>query len=326
MKKKILWLLVIVFSGLFLFSGYRIVTIINSYKQEKETYKTAEETYTKRKDGKKIDTEEASIPYFSDMFRFYDPFFAREEMESDAWKALLRRMKEREKALSEDTDDPEELKKKQEAYRTDFDIPSDLPVYPSPGESPLYIDWPALHRVNTDIMGWVYVEALPQISYPILQGPNDAYYVHLTYDLKPSNAGCIFMSYLCRPDFSTPHTLIFGHNINNGTMFSPLYAHRGDGTFVNNPYIWIMTEKADYCYQIFSIFEVPRNSEAFMIHHSSNEAFADFAKTLLARGSWYRNTSVSLDKDDHVISLVCCVPNTYNRCVLSAVRVKEVKN
>ncbi|MBP5254838.1 MAG: class B sortase [Lachnospiraceae bacterium] len=184
---------------------------------------------------------------------------------------------------------------------------------------PLSIDWAGLTAVNPDITGWILVEALPQVSFPVVQGPDDAYYVNRTYDGQTSGSGCIFMSCLCSRDFSSPHTPIYGHNMNNGTMFSPLYTHRADDTFRRNPYIWILTPQGAYCYKVFSVFETARSSDAFAVFLTRGRAFLEHAYGLMARGQFYRDTEVLLTEESRIISLVSCVPSTYNRTVISAV-------
>ena len=63
--------------------------------------------------------------------------------------------------------------------------------------APISVDWDKLKEINEDIIGWVYFTGLPQISYPILQAEDNAYYVNRTYDLSSddSKAGSIFMDY-----------------------------------------------------------------------------------------------------------------------------------
>lgn len=197
--------------------------------------------------------------------------------------------------------------------------------YPAARSAPVAVDWAALSAVNPDIAGWIFIEALPQVSYPVLQGADDEYYVYRTYDRQASSSGCIFISSLCSRDLSSPHTLVYGHNMNNGTMFSPLYTHRGDGTFEKDPYIWFLTPGGDYCYRVFSIFETVRTSEAFTVFYRRDEAFLEHAYGLLARGSFYRDESVSLNKESRIITLISCVPSTYNRTAVCAVCISEPK-
>ena len=40
-------------------------------------------------------------------------------------------------------------------------------------KAPMDIDFKALKSVNEDVVGWIYVEAVPSISYPIVHGTDN---------------------------------------------------------------------------------------------------------------------------------------------------------
>ena len=47
---------------------------------------------------------------------------------------------------------------------------------------PIYVDFEKLKSINDDVIGWIYVDALPDISYPIVQGKDNQTYLHQTYE------------------------------------------------------------------------------------------------------------------------------------------------
>ena len=79
----------------------------------------------------------------------------------------------------------------------------------------------SLISANDDIKGWIYIEGT-DISYPVLQGPDNDYYLFRAYNKQYLVAGSIFMESLNNPDFTDDHTVIFGHNMHNGSMFGQL--------------------------------------------------------------------------------------------------------
>ena len=107
-------------------------------------------------------------------------------------------------------------------------------------ESPFEVDWAALKEINEDIIGWVYFTGLPQISYPILQAEDNAYYVNRTYDLSSddSKAGSIFMDYRMASDFSSPYSIIYGHNVRDGSMLSDLALLKDQKLYDEEPYFF----------------------------------------------------------------------------------------
>ena len=184
-------------------------------------------------------------------------------------------------------------------------------------EQPFDVDWVALKEVNEDIIGWVYFTGLSQISYPILQADNNEYYVHRTYDLSSdtSKAGCIFMDYRMADDFSSPYSIIYGHNVRDGSMLSDLAQLKDQTLYDEEPYFWILTPEGNYRYQIFSIFQCHRSADVFQRSFDSwGEDFSKWQNELKLRNSMQGDAELS--KDGHVIAFSTCVPNSFDRTIV----------
>lgn len=111
------------------------------------------------------------------------------------------------------------------------------------------VDFESLKKVNEDIIGWIRVNAL-DISYPIAQSTNNDYYLHRTFERVDNFAGCIFMEYQNHSDFSDKNTIIYGHNMKNGSMFGTLRKFYEDEVYEKAPYFWIYTPDKIYRYDI----------------------------------------------------------------------------
>ena len=184
-------------------------------------------------------------------------------------------------------------------------------------EQPFDVDWVALKEVNEDIIGWVYFTGLSQISYPILQADNNEYYVHRTYDLSSdtSKAGCIFMDYRMADDFSSPYSIIYGHNVRDGSMLSDLARLKDQTLYDEEPYFWILTPEGNYRYQIFSIFQCHRAADVFQRSFDGwGEDFSKWQSELKLRNSMQGD--VKLREDGHVIAFSTCVPNSFDRTIV----------
>ena len=184
-------------------------------------------------------------------------------------------------------------------------------------EQPFDVDWVALKEINEDIIGWVYFTGLPQISYPILQADNNEYYVHRTYDLSSdtSKAGCIFMDYRMADDFSSPYSIIYGHNVRDGSMLSDLVRLKDQTLYDEEPYFWILTPEGNYRYQIFSIFQCHRAADVFQRSFDGwGEDFSKWQSELKLRNSMQGD--VKLREDGHVIAFSTCVPNSFDRTIV----------
>ena len=172
-------------------------------------------------------------------------------------------------------------------------------------------------KINEDIIGWVYFTGLPQISYPVLQADDNEYYVHRTYDLSSdtSKAGCIFMDYRMADDFSSPYSIIYGHNVRDGSMLSDLARLKDQTLYDEEPYFWILTPEGNYRYQIFSIFQCHRAADVFQRSFDGwGEDFSKWQSELKLRNSMQGD--VKLREDGHVIAFSTCVPNSFDRTIV----------
>ena len=86
---------------------------------------------------------------------------------------------------------------------------------------PPVIDFDALTEVNKDVIGWIFIEGT-DINYPLLKGKTNKQYLFQSYEKKYAVAGSIFLDYRCSEDFSDYNTVVYGHNMKNGTMFGDI--------------------------------------------------------------------------------------------------------
>lgn len=96
-----------------------------------------------------------------------------------------------------------------------LDLPYDYEV-PS-----FSIDLKKLKEQNSDTVGWIILPD-SKINYPIVKSKDNAEYLTTTFEGKKANSGAIFMEMLCAEDFSSRNTVIYGHNMKNGSMFRAL--------------------------------------------------------------------------------------------------------
>ena len=78
-----------------------------------------------------------------------------------------------------------------------------------------------LMAMNGDMKAWLKIDGTV-IDYPVMQTTREdgEYYLHRDFDEEYSYAGCLFVGKYCDPD--TDIFIIYGHNMNNGSMFGDL--------------------------------------------------------------------------------------------------------
>lgn len=181
------------------------------------------------------------------------------------------------------------------------------------------IDFASLQAINEDVIGWLEVEAL-DINYPIVIGDDNDYYLHRTFRHQENFAGSIFVDYLCRPDFSGRNTIVYGHNMKNGSMFGSLKEFRNQETYDKSPYFWIYTKDRIYQYEIYSCAEVGTYSEVYQIDFADPSEFQYFLDASSQRSVVQTNVPVALS--DTVVTLSTCTGNTETRFVVQGKRVR----
>ena len=85
------------------------------------------------------------------------------------------------------------------------------------GNGYLQVDFAGLKKVNPDVIAWIQIPAL-DISYPVVQGKDNYYYLHHMFDGQENKNGSIFVDYHNQPDFSDSNTIVYGHNMKNGSV------------------------------------------------------------------------------------------------------------
>ena len=175
------------------------------------------------------------------------------------------------------------------------------------------IDFAELKSVNEDIVGWLRIRAL-DISYPVVQGEDNDYYLHRTFEGVDNFAGCLFVNCDNEPDLTDQNTIIYGHNMKNGSMFGKLKKFQEEETFNKSKFFWIFTEDFIYQYRIFSAMTVNKIGINYQTFFLENE-FQEF-KDAAFRNSVVENSNVSLSYEDRIVTLSTCTGDDSTRFVV----------
>ena len=161
----------------------------------------------------------------------------------------------------------------------------------NPEKEDFTIDWKALKEKNPEVVGWILIPDT-DISYPIVQGSDNSYYLNHTFEKKENYAGTIFMDAGADASFQDRNTTIYGHNVKHGTMFAELENFKEQTFFEKHPYLYIFTEKQNYRCEIFSIYTTTA---------TDFKGYVDMVKEL----SDFKR-KVSIKRCDRIVSLSTC--------------------
>lgn len=182
-----------------------------------------------------------------------------------------------------------------------------LPVMKNP------INFSQLLSVNSDIVGWLRIRAL-DISYPVVQGEDNDFYLHRTFEKTDNFAGCLFVNSYNMGDFTDQNTIIYGHNMKNGSMFGKLKNFNDPEVFKKSRYFWIFTPEFIYQYRIFSASVVDKTGLTYQISFTDDE-FEEFVSRAYS-ASVVDNQGVTVTKEDRIVTLSTCTGDDATRFVV----------
>ena len=172
------------------------------------------------------------------------------------------------------------------------------------------IDFDAMHReISEDIYAWIYIPNT-HIDYPVFQHPTDnSYYLEHNIDGSEGYPGCIYTENYNAKDFSDPHTVIYGHNMRDTTMFSDLHLYEDEEFFENNRYVYIYTEYMVYVYKIFAAYQT-NNAHQLLNYDFSNKntvkSYLENTASRMEEPKVYDEDTV-FSEDDQILTLSTCV-------------------
>lgn len=137
------------------------------------------------------------------------------------------------------------------------------------------IDWDYLKSINEDIIGWIEIEDT-EINYPILKDNDSLYYLKHNYLKKYNSNGSIFT--LDINPFNDSETLLYGHNMKNGTMFSALGRYLNKDFLFSHQKIKIYTQNKNYEGVIFSAYSIGIETEKNSISKLSFDERIEYYK------------------------------------------------
>ncbi|MBR2187165.1 MAG: class B sortase [Lachnospiraceae bacterium] len=135
----------------------------------------------------------------------------------------------------------------------------------------------ALAAKNPDYFCWLYIAPI-DVSYPVVKGSDNDYYLHHTFEGENNVNGCIYMDSQAWPDMNDYNIFIYGHNMRNGTMFGSLKHILNDPQIaLDNPYFYLLQKDAVRKYHIYSVHVAHPISDTFH-NPASEQEYADYIK------------------------------------------------
>ena len=165
------------------------------------------------------------------------------------------------------------------------------------------VNFDLLLDINSDVVGWIYLKD-SKISFPVVQGEDNAEYLYWLINGNYNSSGTPFMDYRNAPDFSDRNTIIYGHNMNNGTMFADIHKYTDQAYYEAHPVIQLLTPDRDYELEIFAGYITGLDANAWQMFFESDEEFEDWLATAKEKSAF--DSPVMPTAEDRIVTLSTC--------------------
>jgi len=168
----------------------------------------------------------------------------------------------------------------------------------------LNVNFDRLTGINPDAVGWILSENT-SINYPLVQGRDNSYYLSRLVNNEVNRLGSIFMDYRNKRDFSDEHTLIYGHNMKDGSMFSELELYKEPGYYADHKAIYLLTKDQIFRVDVIAGY-VTTPQKIGQIYSSFDTLDAREKYISEARRLSNFQSEVGLSQEDRIVSFFTC--------------------
>lgn len=193
---------------------------------------------------------------------------------------------------------------------------------PDPVDIP--VDFDFLLGENQDIIGWIQVEGTT-IDYPILYDTTYNLY-YLNHNFKGTNTayGSIFVLGENADDFTDFNTVVYGHNMLDGSMFAQLHQFRKKEFFDSHGQIILYTPERKLTYQVFASYRRDNLDIIANNDFSTEELRTEYIDSVYAQNAVANfNPEISVTASDRILTLSTCIGNPAYRYVVQGVLISD---
>ncbi len=225
--------------------------------------------------------------------------------------------------ISEDNEEvPEEDEFEETLSDSEVEMEEEIPKEVIKSKYTFENSFKKLLSINKETVAYLTVKNT-NIAYPVVQHSDNSYYLGRDFYKKKTVMGWIYMDYRNNPKEFDDNTIIYGHNMKNGTMFGSLKKAYEKSWRNNEENLIISLDLpiGNYKFRIFSIYKVDYTTDYLVTKFSSNNSKEEFIKMITKRSVF--NSGVNVGIDDKILTLSTCTGSNNRRLVVHAVLIKE---
>lgn len=165
------------------------------------------------------------------------------------------------------------------------------------------LDLSALRGVNSDVTAWIVIPDT-MVSYPVVRGSDNQYYLDHTWKGIQRSVGAIFMDYHSSADFSDFNTIIYGHRMSDSSMFHTLLSYGREGFWSSHPVVYIAGDGVCRRYRVFSAYEASVTGKTYTLGFQGEGDRQEFLDFCLAQSDI--STGIAPTVDGQILTLSTC--------------------
>lgn len=216
----------------------------------------------------------------------------------DFWEELQNSV-----VIMEETGPPDDVRPSSGPDRQGQPTGTPEPVEPLDDPSvPAAIDFDALYEMNRDVVAWIYAPDT-EINYAVAQARDNSYYLRRLLNRKGAVCGTIFADCRCSGDFTDRNTIVYGHKMDNGTMFAALAGYLDQAYYEAHPVMYIYVPGQRYRLELIAGYTTDVYDAVYYLPVSQEERDRLLAQAV--EKSTFRS-GVTAGEEDRLVTLSTC--------------------
>lgn len=183
-------------------------------------------------------------------------------------------------------------------------------------------DYDALLNMNSDAVGWIKQDNI--ISYPIVMGTDNTYYLTHNAAHRENKAGAIFVDYRVEGGLEAQNCIIYGHDMLNDSMFGTLIKYGSKSYYNAHPTFDIYIANKGYRYYVFAAYETAEIGDTYSYNFANNEEFQQYIDLCMSKKA-YDTNAPAVNTDSKIITLSTCTRGDQSkRFIVQLVRGEQI--
>lgn len=175
----------------------------------------------------------------------------------------------------------------------------------------MQVKYAKLYATNPEFVGYLSADGV-NLNLPVVQAKDDKKYLEKNFYLQKTKYGCPFVTHLNNIEPLDQNTVIFGHHMNNGTIFGTLDAYKSIDGFKKAPVITFNTLYKDYSWKVIAAIVTnayTKDDNGYIFRYyftqlSTQENFSAYLSELSQRSLY--DTGVDVLPTDKLLTLSTC--------------------